>query len=212
MGRMNEMLGAAAAYSRGVAVQFGLEEQEGAPTVAPEIIPTIDLHSRPEQWALHGGTLLWGRCTPAAVAGNQAGAQLIPGTGELMIVEGIQFVASNLAAAINIAVGSGTIFPDSTGNLVSRDSRRVMTPGFSGASGSRILQQHSAAGFGSASIISRVIIASNSQSFFFPLDLVLVFPHSLMIWEQATNQAMENHVFFCRVRPGTPRELSIGNL
>jgi hypothetical protein len=208
---MNEMLGAAAGYSRGVAVQFGLEEQEGAPTVAPEIVPTSDIHMRPEQWALHGGTLLWGRCTPAAVAGNQAGAMILPGVGELLIVEGIMFVGGTLAANINIGVG-GAIFPDSTGNLVSRDARRVVTAGFSGASGSRILQRHSAAGMDSASIITRISIPASSQPFWYPLDLPLVYPHGLKIWEQALNQAMENHVFFARARPATPRELTVGNL
>jgi hypothetical protein len=211
MGRMNEMLGAAAGYSRGVAVQFGLEEQEGAPTVAPEIVPTSDIHMRPEQWALHGGTLLWGRCTPAAVVGQQAGAMIVPGVGELLIVEGIMFVGGTLAANINIGVG-GALFPDSTGNLVARDARRVVTAGFSGSSGSRILQRHSAAGMDSASIITRISIPASSQPFWYPLDLPLVYPHGLKIWEQATNQAMENHVFFARARPGTPRELAVGNL
>lgn len=210
VGRLNELLGAASAYSRGLATQFGLEEQEGVPTVAPELVPTSDVHMRPEQWALHGGTLLWGRCDSGSATGFNSQAELVVGRGELMIVEGILFVPSVVAARINVGI-NGALLRQSTGNLVSRDSRRVISPGFSGNSGSLIMQENGAA-VTIASIITRIPLPANGPPVWVPLDLVLVRPDRLKIWEETTGQALEQHIFFCRVRPGTPRELAVGSI
>jgi hypothetical protein len=211
MGRMNEMLGAAANYSRGIAVQFGLEEQEGAPTVAPEIIPTSDIHMRPEQWALHGGTLLWGQPNAAAVAGVQSHCSIEPGVGELVIVDGVLLVPDTVAKDVNFTIASSPL-ADSTGNLVARDARRIVSAGGSGASGTRMRQQNLVAPPAPASTITRITLISNGPPVWVPMDLVLVAPWSLRLHNQSVNVALERHLFFVRVRPGTPRELSIGNL
>src|SRR5882672_3492940 len=89
MGRMNEMLGPAAEYSKGLTALFGLQEQEGVPTVAPELMPGVDIFGRPEFWALHAGTLLWGQIlVGAGGAGNASQMSIEPGVNELVIVEG----------------------------------------------------------------------------------------------------------------------------
>lgn len=214
MGRLNELLGAAAYYSRGIAAQFNQDEQEGVPTLAPELVPTSDIHMRPEQWALHGGTLLIGRSAVAAGGvGFHSQSAIEPGVGELVIVEKVAFCFSGNPASQDLKMySSQNALPDSTGNLVSRDARRIITSGSSGASGTRIREGNGAALTGTASIIWEPNTASGTvpaQGYTeVELDYVLVSPWSIRLVNITANQALMC-TWWVRARPATPRELAV---
>jgi len=59
MGRFNELLGPGARYSRGANRVFGLQEQEGVTTVAPELMPVLELGSPPAEIRLFVGRKDW---------------------------------------------------------------------------------------------------------------------------------------------------------
>jgi hypothetical protein len=209
MGRLNEMLGAAAQYSRGIAVQFGLEEQEGVPTVAPELVPVADIHARPEMWHLHGGSLLWGKLgVGQGGAGTRSQSAIEPGIGELVIVESI-VIEDDSDQFWTISLSS-TPLSGSTGNLVPRDARRIVTTGGGGTSGTRIRQQNNVAIGGIATEVMklRCTPAATKQQIW--LDCVLVSPWSLRFYPDADNTALPDHTIFARSRPGTPREIALG--
>lgn len=195
------MLGAAANYSRGVAVQFGLEEQEGVPTVAPELVPVSDIHQRPEQWALHGGSLLHGALQNGVIAGERSYVQIQPGTGELVIIEGmwVETTAQYLWVTTNAAMDT------STGNLFARDARVIVTAGGSARSGTR-LRRNSAAASGIMNSITAAFVAG----VYYPLDIVLVDPIGWAIGPQAVATTTGLISFKVRSRPATPRELQAG--
>lgn len=221
MGRLNELLGAGAAYSKGVAIQFGQDEQEGVPTLAPELVPVSDIHQRPEQWALHGGTLLYGFVqVSAGGAGNHAQAAVEPAADsdgratELVIVEEIIIIPS--AAQIYSVHTSTTALGTSTGNLVARDARRIVTAGGSGASGTRIRTSNSipAAGLNATLWTTGIAVLATEVGvpIHIPLDFVLVAPWSIRVIATTANTPLNTVMFKVRVRPGGPRELSIGNV
>lgn len=211
MGRLNELLGAAAHYSRGLAAQFGLQEQEGVPTVAPELVPTSDIHMRPEQWALHGGMLLWGRSDIAAGgAGFRSQVAIEPGVGEVVIVERVDVDLSTGVAVDYILGLSRVALTNSTGNLVARDARRIISAGGGAPSGTRIRTANGAA---LADLATQVAIINQASTAAAPrrmvqLDCVLVAPWSLRLLPAVDNAAISNVTWWVRTRPGTPRELA----
>jgi len=210
MGRLNEMLGAAASYSRGLSVQFNLDEQEGVPTVAPELVPTSDIHQRPEQWALHSGTLLIGTVIVAAGGvGFNSQCAIEPGAGELVIVETLEIFLDSSSIGLRLAI-SQVPLTASTGNLVARDARRIVTAGGSGNSGTRIMTKNDAATSGVASTIWRFPLPVGEILLTLKLDLVLVPPWSLRLINDTTNTSLKQTNWRVRARPATPRELAIG--
>lgn len=211
MGRFNELLGAASQYSKGLAALFNVQEQEGVPTLAPELVATSDIFMRPEQWALHGGVLLWGRHkVNAGGAGNRSQSAIEPGADELVIVEKIVLGA---AAAANDLLLSLSIIPltTSTGNLVARDARMIVTGGGSGKSSTRIREQNNVPLSGTATGCCMLQTPANI-SIEIQLDMVLVAPWSLRLLAGADNVAIDTVTWFVRTRMATPRELSIGSL
>ena len=210
MGRLNELLGAAAGYSRGLSGQFNLDEQEGVPTLAPELVPTSDIHQRPEQWALHSGTLLVGTILVAAGGvGFNSQTAIEPGAGELVIVETIELFLDGTTAGYRLALSSVPL-STSTGNLVARDARRIVTVGGSGASGTRIMTKNDAATSGVATTIWRFPTPVGEVMHTLTLDLVLVTPWSLRLINDTTNTSLKTTNWRVRARPATPRELAIG--
>lgn len=210
MGRLNELLGPAANFSRGLATMFGLQEQEGVPTVAPELVPVSDIHARPEQWALHGGTLLMGTIQVAAGgAGNTSQCAIEPGAGEVVIVE--RLVYQPLASSLQVALfSSSTPLTTSTGNLVARDARRIVTAGGGAASGTRIRTENGVFGGSASTLFNLGTNLVAGEVYDIPLDVVLVSPWSLRLANLTSNAVLGNANWFVRVRPGTPRELTSG--
>jgi hypothetical protein len=210
MGRFNELLGAASQYSKGLAALFNVQEQEGVPTLAPELVAMVDIFSRPELWALHAGTLLWGSAVVVAGgAGNRSQAAIEPGTDELVIVERI---AVGAPASVSISLRLSTVpLTTSTGNLVARDARRIITAGGSGASGTRIMTQNNAPLSGSATQTAFIQVPA-ATTVHIPLDMVLVTPWSLRIVAAADNVNLDAFTIWVRTRMATPRELAIGSL
>lgn len=204
------MLGAAANYSRGLATQFGLEEQEGVPTIAPELMPVSDIHMRPEQWGLHGGTLLIANVNIiAGGAGNRSQAAVEPGVGELVIVERI-ILQGATAQTVQIFF-SRTPLTSLGSTMIARDTRKFSDPTSTGraASGTKIRFQSNTdiTNAGDNLVIhSRAALALS----IIPLDVVLVTPWSLRIAPNNNNETLEPTTFIVRARPATPRELAIG--
>lgn len=210
MARLNELLGAAQQWSKGIAAQFGLEEQEGVPTVAPELVPVSDIHARPEQWVLHGGTLLWGRSALSAVAGQFSQSAIEPGEGEVVIVE--KLILAHPAVALTYRLGLSTVpLTSSTGNLVTRDVRSVVTAGGSARSGTRIRHQNSATLSDVASNTLEITLPATVQIVTIDINQVLIQPWSLRCMVIAQNEAMLVN-WFVRARAGTPRELAVNQL
>lgn len=210
---MNEMLGAAGEYSKGLTALFNLQEQEGVPTVAPEIVPTLDLFGRPELWALHGGSLIIGRSgvIGAGGAGTNAQVQIEPAQGELVIIEDVWLV-HGVAASIAFAVSVNSLAA-STANLVARDSRRVINTGGIGSYATAMHLRGDVAVAGTASTIMdfNTTVAGPSIGPI-PLDLVLISPWKFRVYNTTQNAAFGGLNIRMRIRQATPRELSIGSL
>lgn len=207
MGRLNEMLGSAAGFSRGLAAMLGLQEQEGVPTVAPELVPTTDIFMRPEQWALHGGSLLWGRNAIAAGgAANMTYSSIEPGEGELVIVESL---IPPITGADHYLTLSFTPLTQLTGNLVARDVRRISTTGGSASSGTRMSSKNDAPTAGDASLVAYIPTTAGAVPPQIELNCVLVKPWCLRLRTVSLNVAIGEHTWFVRARPATPRELAV---
>lgn len=210
---MNELLGSAAEYSKGFAALFNLQEQEGVPTCAPEIIPVSDLWARPELWALHGGSLLGCEIEVAAGgAGNTSQMAIEPGIGELVIVEDVVWSNNTGVTFTGLASLSVTPLTTSTGNMFSRDMRRNATPGGNAISGTIVRSKNDAPTSGSLTTVQRVTVPAATTLPAIPLDIVLVSPWSLRFMSAIANIALPPIHIRVRVRQATPRELSIGSL
>lgn len=212
---MNELLGAAARFSRGLAVQFGLEEQEGVPTVAPEIMPTSDIHSRPEQWHLMGGVLLQGMspAVPNGGAGTRSQIAIVPGAGELTILESIRYRTTGRLRVYWIAPATALAGNwSTTAAITSREARRIRGVGASPQSGCLLWQN----GGLDASIAAAAAICDFAASGLddhwreIRFDLVTVPEWRLLIDNGVDNTTLPAMFFKLRVRPATPRELAIG--
>lgn len=126
--RFNEILGPAAQIPRGLAVTFGIEEQEGATTLSPELQPTFEITARPEFYALIGGSILAGHVSITPTVGQYAEVFASNPTlsKSLIVVEGI--LVGGGAAATYYQVGLIKNNPPGTAvspGFVFRDTRKA---------------------------------------------------------------------------------------
>lgn len=132
--RFNELLGSAAGVSRALAVMFGIQEQEGATTLSPELQPTfaLDETAHPAFYHLRGGSLIWvGNNLAAEVGAREESYWCNPlGSGVLAVVEAVEIVTTiangfQIGFLANGAPG-GTVGASA---MQFRDFRRIGTAG-----------------------------------------------------------------------------------
>lgn len=181
------------------------------PSVAPEIGIQVDMFSRPELWALHGGSLVIGLVDGVAAGGagfrSQCSLSMITATRSICILENL--IVSSGAVEVLYLYLSQTELTSSTGNLVTRDTRRVTTTGGSAPATARIWTKNNAALSGTATTISRIFCAGN-DTHIIPLDLVIGPGWSVRVTAATDNTAIVSALtFVARERVCTPDELAI---
>lgn len=199
--------GTAGLYSR--ALQRLFNTIRGPMVVAPEFSAQVDLFGRPELWGLHGGELMMGLLDGlvAGGAGNRSQVAIVNplGSKEIAIIEQIWFM--HTAVEVLYHAISQTPLTNTTGNLVTRDTRRVTTTGGSMPSGVIIKTQNNAALANVASLVGKTITPANAMSIVFP-DFVLGPGWSYRLYPTADNVAIASQItFIVRARPATDDEI-----
>ena len=177
--------------------------------VAPEFTLGVEMFSRPEFWALHAGSLLWGQVDGVAAGGVGFNSQCAignpAGSNSLLIVE--QLAVANITSQGYRLALSQTDLTTSTGNLVLRDLRRATTAGASGPISARIRTQNTTATANIASQVGFLAGLANEMRFY-PCDLVLAPSWSLRVIQETTNTAIDARVmFWARERTARQDEL-----
>lgn len=179
--------------------------------VSPEIGVNVDLFSRPELWALHGGSLMWGLLDGLGAGGagfrSQVALSMVPATRSLFVLE--RLILSSTTAESLFLGWSSTDLTSSTGNLVGRDTRRFTTTGGSAPATARIRTQNNAALANLATNTAAVVVAVNG-TVILDLDAVIGPGWSLRVFASADNLAIVSRLTFIgRERSCTPDELAV---
>lgn len=209
MTRFNELLNSGALISRQLGILTGMQEQDGVTTIAPELMPILD----PDGQLDRTGILykLLGGHQPGLAAGGagfrtQFSLDNPAGSGSIVTLERLEF-CTGTAESLQVA-WSAVPLTGSTGNLGWRDTRRILTPGFSGGFAARIRLQNNAALSGTAFNLDFVRVPLNitiKKNY----QLVIAPGHSIRIHALADNVAIASEVYFVvRERQANDRELS----
>lgn len=206
--RFNELQNTGAIIGRGVGQLLALQEQEGITTSAPELMPVISLDDQEDRLFLQGYALLMGVQAGVTAGGAGFRSQMAidnpPNSGVICEIERIQIAAT--ASETTTHSISFVQLNSSTGNLVSRDLRNVISAGGSAPSPIALRIQNTIALSGEASVTGRFSVAAATTTELI-MKIVLGPGTSWRIRAEADNVAIVNfYTFFIKSRALNPRE------
>lgn len=174
-------------------------------TVAPELMPVLDLERRPEYWRLQGGVLAWGMQDVAADVATVSQVQLKnpASSGVLLVCEQIIVVHAGAAATYQVGVRRADLATNN-GNRSHRDLRAANLT--SGGQGGVVGQVRSAQAALANDGFVAFLRAAADQTLIWQTDVVIPPGWGVVVHGAAVNQSIIAG-FTWRERPVSQSEL-----